>query len=59
MLTQNPKPNPGQRENINNSFAAMKKDVGVYCTNTNGTRNVLVAFNNAETEWQLLLQELG
>ncbi|AFL89204.1 hypothetical protein Terro_2972 [Terriglobus roseus DSM 18391] len=54
ILRQNPVPNRDQKENINAQFLAMKKNVGLYCVKTDNTRDVLKAFNNAETEWQVL-----
>jgi hypothetical protein len=59
ILTQNPQPNNDQQENVSSQFAAMKKNVDVYCQKTVETRPVLLAFNNAETEWKLLVQELN
>jgi hypothetical protein len=56
ILTQNPNPNPDQQENITAQFATMKKNVQVYCVKTDDTRDVLVAFNNAETDWQVLIR---
>lgn len=55
ILTQNPKPNGDQRENITAQFETMKKNVDVYCVKTNDTRDVLKAFNNAETDWKALI----
>ena len=59
ILTQNPKPNRDQQENVGSQFAAMKKNVDIYCQKTTETRPVLIAFNNAETEWQLLVKKLN
>jgi len=55
ILTQNPNPNRDQQENITAQFATMKKNVQVYCVKTDDTRDVLKAFNNAETDWQVLV----
>jgi hypothetical protein len=55
ILTQNPNPNRDQRENITAQFETMKKNIGVYCVKTDDTRDVLKAFNNAETDWQILI----
>jgi hypothetical protein len=35
----------------------MNDCVNGYCVNTNGTRAVLIAFNNASVEWQSLVAE--
>jgi hypothetical protein len=59
VFRQNPAPNRDSRENIAAQFAAMKKNVDVYCAMTVETRPGLIAFNNASTEWELLRRELG
>jgi hypothetical protein len=58
ILTQNPRPNRDQQENVDGQFANIKKNVNVYCPKTDNTREVLLAFNNASTEWTLLVKEL-
>jgi len=59
IFGQNPAPNRDSRENIAAQFASMKKNLDYYLVKTTGTRPVLIAFNNAFTEWELLRQELG
>ncbi|MGE0680276.1 MAG: hypothetical protein AB7P69_05125 [Candidatus Binatia bacterium] len=59
VFGQNPAPNRDSRENIAAQFATMKKNVDVYCVKTVETRPVLIAFNNASTEWEVLRSELG
>ncbi|MDM0109791.1 hypothetical protein QTH97_33080 [Variovorax sp. J22R24] len=54
ILTQNPAPNADTRENLQSQFDAMQKDVNSYCTNTDGTHDIVRAFNNASVEWELL-----
>lgn len=56
ILGQNPNPNRDQQENITAQFVTMKKNVGLYSTHTDGTREVLKAFNNAETDWQVFIK---
>ena len=58
ILTQNPKPNRDQQENIGMQFGTMNKNVNVYCVKTENTRDVLMAYNAASTEWSLLVKEL-
>ena len=59
VFGQNPAPNRDSRENIAAQFAAMKKNVDVYCVKTEATHSVLNAFNKASVEWELLRSELG
>ena len=55
ILTQNPNPNRDAQENIGSQFTAMKKDVDAYCKKTDGTDDILRAFNKASVEWGLLV----
>ena len=54
ILSQNPNPSRDSRENIEGLFASMGENVRVYCQKTDATRPVLIAFNNAYTDWQVL-----
>ena len=54
IFRANPAPNSDSQENIAAQFIAMKKLVDGYCAKTGQTHDVLVAFNNASTEWELL-----
>lgn len=58
ILKQNPKPGRDQRENIGSQFAAMDKNLKVYATKTT-SRDVILAFNRASTEWMVLVNELS
>ncbi|HWL56268.1 MAG TPA: hypothetical protein VNQ78_06270 [Paracoccus sp. (in: a-proteobacteria)] len=55
ILRQNPNPNVDMKENISTLFDAMNKIVSSYVQKTDGTRNILIWFNEAKVEWGLLL----
>jgi len=55
ILRQNPNPNADTQENISSMFEAMNKIVSSYIQMTDGTRNILIWFNDAKVEWSLLL----
>ena len=55
VLTQNPNPSTDQKENISAQFATMAKNVESYCTDLDGTTDVFVAFQAANTEWEKLV----
>lgn len=59
ILSQNPSPSRGSRENIGMLFDSMGENVRLYCQKTDGTRPVLIAYNNAHTEWGVLTAELA
>src|SRR5215207_8741917 len=56
-LNRNRAPNRDQRENIGTYFDSLKKNVNVYCVKTAGTNDVLKAYNDGSTEWQVLVRE--
>ncbi len=54
ILSQNPRPSADSRANIDSLFDSIGENVKLYCQKTDATRPVLIAFNNAHTDWQLL-----
>ena len=57
ILSQNPKPSADSRSNIDSLFESMGENVRLYCQKTDATRPVLIAFNNAHTDWQMLTSQ--
>jgi len=57
VLTQNPKPNRDQQENLATQFKFMDKAVALYCAQTDGTDDVNEAFEKASKEWGKLIKK--
>jgi len=53
ILRANRNPSRDSQENITAQFDTIKKNVGAYCPKTEGTDDVLRAFNKASSEWEL------
>jgi hypothetical protein len=58
ILQQNQNPNNDMIENLEAQFTSMGNDVGTYITKRQGVENILLAWNKAKYEWDLLKQGL-
>jgi hypothetical protein len=54
ILQQNPILTHDQIENMETQFTSMAKDMGTYTTKRQGIENILLAWNKAKFEWDLI-----